>query len=93
MGGEYFSNILQCATLDFFIPGKVFAASDNEYLSSLSSYFSKQEQSVKPACIVIPTSTQDVSMAVTVLNTGFRASIPGCKFAVRGAGFVNASNV
>ncbi|KAF2191541.1 FAD-binding domain-containing protein, partial [Zopfia rhizophila CBS 207.26] len=56
------------------------------YQSSQLSFWSAQEQSLHPTCIVISTSTQDVSIAVTILNIAYQASIRGCKFAVRGAG-------
>ncbi|KAF1961658.1 FAD-binding domain-containing protein [Byssothecium circinans] len=75
-----------CTALQYFLPGKVVLPTDINYLSSQTSFWSGQEQSLHPTCIVIPTSTQDVSTAVTVLSTGYQASISGCKFAVRGGG-------
>jgi hypothetical protein len=76
----------QCTALDHFLPGKVAFATNLTYTTSQITFWSAQEQSLHPSCIVIPTSTQDVSTAVTVLNVGYQAAIPGCKFAVRGAG-------
>ncbi|KAF2751575.1 putative oxidoreductase [Sporormia fimetaria CBS 119925] len=77
-----------CAALDYFLPGKVHLKSilDLEYQASQLSFWSAQEQSLLPSCIVIPTSTQDVSTAVKILNMGNQISIARCKFAVRGAG-------
>ncbi|PVI05025.1 FAD-binding domain-containing protein [Periconia macrospinosa] len=75
-----------CTALQYFLPGKVVFQTDVDYLKSQKSFWSSQEQSVKPTCIVIPTSTQEVSNAVTILSIGFQASIPGCQFAVRGGG-------
>ncbi|KAL5419943.1 hypothetical protein PMIN03_000161 [Paraphaeosphaeria minitans] len=75
-----------CTALDRFLPGKVSLPSSLSYTSSQITFWSAQEQSLHPSCIVIPTSTQDVSTAVTILNIGYQAAIPGCKFAVRGAG-------
>jgi hypothetical protein len=77
---------MQCTALSYYLPNKVAAVADTRYAASLLSYYSGQEQSILPTCIVIPTSAQDVSTAVTILNIGFQANIPGCKFAVRGAG-------
>lgn len=75
-----------CTALDYFLPGKVVTALDPRYTSSQVTFWSAQEQSLHPTCIVIPTTTQDVSTAVTILNVGYQASISGCNFAVRGAG-------
>lgn len=86
------SNCLQCATLNYFLPGKVVNTSQPTYQSSQSSFWSAQEQDLRPACIVIPTSTQDVSTAVVVLSAGFQASIPDCKFAIRGGGYSTLSS-
>jgi len=80
---------MQCTALSYFLPNKVAAVADARYAISLSSYYSGQEQSILPTCIVIPTSAQDVSTAVSILNIGFQAKIPGCKFAVRGAGYAS----
>ncbi|KAF2278012.1 oxidoreductase FAD-binding protein [Westerdykella ornata] len=77
-----------CTALDYFLPGKVHFNNigDTEYHASQKSFWSAQEQSLSPACIVIPTTTQDVSIAVAILSVGHQASISRCKFAVRGAG-------
>ncbi|PSN74047.1 FAD-binding domain-containing protein [Corynespora cassiicola Philippines] len=75
-----------CTTLSYFLPDKVHTALDGRYTASQLTFWSTQEQSVSPECIVIPTSTQDVSLAVTILSVGFRANVEGCRFAVRGAG-------
>ncbi|KAH7115121.1 oxidoreductase FAD-binding protein [Dendryphion nanum] len=83
-----------CTALDYFLPGKVHfnALVDLEYVSSQSSYWSAQAKSVSPTCIVIPTSSQDVSLAVGILNIAHQASIRGCKFAVRSAGHTPQSS-
>jgi FAD/FMN-containing dehydrogenase len=50
------------------------------YNASISSYWSQQEQLVRPSCILSATSAQDVSNAVRIL-------VPrSCKFAVRSGG-------
>jgi hypothetical protein len=84
------ANTLQCTALSYYLPNKVALVADARYGLSLLSYYSNQEQSVHPTCIVIPTSAQDVSTAVSILNVGFQASVPGCNFAVRGAGYDHA---
>lgn len=80
------SHRYQCTAINNFLPGKVAFPINPNYTASQITFWSAQEQSLHPSCIVIPTSTQDVSTAVTILNVGYQASIPGCKFAVRGAG-------
>lgn len=73
---------MQCARLASALGDKVtttpFAATD---------YFSLQESTLVPACIVRPRSTQDVSKAVTILTT---SRLPGCHFAVKGGGHTPA---
>ncbi|KAF2677867.1 FAD-binding domain-containing protein [Lentithecium fluviatile CBS 122367] len=78
--------MVHCTALNYYLPDKVATVADARYATSLLSYYSGQEQSVHPTCIVVPTSAQDVSTAVSILNVGFQANVPGCKFAVRGAG-------
>lgn len=80
-------NLLKCVVLDRFLPGKVAFPTDLSYASSQATFWSAQEQSLRPLCIAIPTSTNEVSTAVRILNIGFQADIPGCKFAIRGAGY------
>ncbi|KAF2270157.1 FAD-binding domain-containing protein [Lojkania enalia] len=77
-----------CTTLDYFLPNKVHLNDilDVEYQQSQQSFWSAQERSLNPTCIVIPTSTQDVSIAVSILYVAYEASVNGCQFAVRGAG-------
>lgn len=58
------------------------------YEKSLASYWSSQEATLKPKCVVEPKSTKDVSTAVFLLSllshvTNFSSE---CQFAVRGAG-------
>lgn len=54
-----------------------------------TDYFSIQESSLVPACIVRPRSAQDVSKAVTIL-TSSQSWLPGCQFAVKGGGHTPA---
>ncbi|KAF2734794.1 FAD-binding domain-containing protein [Polyplosphaeria fusca] len=77
-----------CTALAYFLPNQTHFNDilDTGYSNSQLSFWSAQEQSLKPTCIVIPTSAQDVSTAVTILYVAYQASIAGCKYAVRGAG-------
>ncbi|KAK3688815.1 hypothetical protein B0T22DRAFT_426769 [Podospora appendiculata] len=62
------------------------------YNASLASYFSAQQASVQPACIVQAQTANDVSAAVVTLTT---TAAGLCPFAVRSGGhtgFVGASN-
>ena len=53
----------------------------SQYDATEASYWSLQESDLKPACIVRPTSAQDVSRAIKVIK-----STPDCKFAIKGQG-------
>ncbi|KAL2827108.1 hypothetical protein BJY01DRAFT_255793 [Aspergillus pseudoustus] len=69
-----------CQQLSILLEGKVFTPNTSTYQESISSYFSLQERSLNPACIVRPTSAQDVSTAITALAKR------GDKFAVHSNG-------
>jgi FAD/FMN-containing dehydrogenase len=59
-------------------------------VTTQESYFSLQEASLSPACVIVPGSSQDVAEAVTIIS-----GIPSCHFAIKGqthapaAGFAN----
>ena len=74
-----------CSALDSALPGKVFLPLSVDYLESLSSYYSVQESSESPNCIVKPTDENDVSVAVRMLYA-LHASNSSIRFAVRGGG-------
>ncbi|KAI0443595.1 hypothetical protein F4803DRAFT_561545 [Xylaria telfairii] len=62
------------------------------YNSSLESYFTEQQSSTQPACIVLACTSQDVSKAVKRLT----AQSTTCPFAVRSGGhayWAGASNI
>lgn len=66
-----------------------------EYTTAVQSYFSVQQESMHPACIVRPENVQDVSLAV---NTLVQLHDKGqtCLFAVRSGGHTSwsgASNI
>ncbi|KAM0720177.1 hypothetical protein Q7P37_004313 [Cladosporium fusiforme] len=80
-----------CAALKLALPKKVSYTDSESYNESLSSYWSLQEGSLQPACIVSPTDSRDVAVAVTLLNLGGSA-LPGeCDFAVRSGGHTPSS--
>lgn len=63
-------------------------------MSSLTSYWSQQEEQIHPQCIVSPTTSQDVSTAVKILSIPIRGET--CKFAVRSGGhtaFAGSANI
>lgn len=69
---------------------KVALSGDTTYNASLASYFALQETALHPACIVKPTTAEDVSTAVRV----FAAS--GGHFAIRSGGhgiYAGAANI
>ncbi|KAK0883309.1 hypothetical protein LTR87_002817 [Friedmanniomyces endolithicus] len=85
-----------CAALELALPGKVSGNNTAPYISSLASYWSVQEESVHPTCVVSATTTQDVAIAVFILTVGGEL-LPGqCDFAVRSGGhtpFAGAANI
>jgi hypothetical protein len=78
---------VQCAALSLFLGAKVSYPNTTVYDASLVSYWSVQEEEVTPTCILTPTSKEDVSLAVFVLNLGGKLLPAGkCNFAVRSGG-------
>lgn len=75
----------QSAALSRLLPGRVFF-NGVEYQSSVGSYWSVQEQEVKPQCVLLPRSSQDVQLAILALSVAAQLSMPGCKFAIRSGG-------
>jgi hypothetical protein len=85
-----------CSTLSSALPGKVFFPNSTSYKSSLNSYYSEQEQSLFPSCIVAPTCTTDVSKVITILNTLHLSRYSDGLFAIRAGGhatFSGAANI
>ncbi|KAL6721082.1 hypothetical protein ACLMJK_000182 [Lecanora helva] len=86
-----------CKALSIFLPKRVFNPDGSRYKSSIASYWSVQEQSVRPACVVIPQNTIDVAFAVGILNIASELLHDnGCEFAVRSGGhtpFAGSANI
>lgn len=59
---------LQCKSLSLALPQKVSYPASSGYAQSASSYWSKQEESLAPSCIVSPSSKEDVVTAVKTLT-------------------------
>ena len=78
----------QCIALSRALGTKVSYLANDTYVQSTSSYWSKQEESLMPSCIVTPTSTDDVATAVKILTlpeNGGDGPQEGL-FAIRGGG-------
>ncbi|KAH8768287.1 hypothetical protein F5883DRAFT_494823 [Diaporthe sp. PMI_573] len=74
--------------------GKLAYPDSPAYDASLASYYSAQQEGIRPACIVTPETTQDVSKAIKVLATHTDNDL--CKFAIRSGGhtsWAGASNI
>jgi hypothetical protein len=84
--------IVQCAALKLALPDKVFYPGATAYNVSLSSYWSEQEESIRPTCVIAPTTSRDVALAVSLLNIGGSVLPERCDFAVRSGGFVSLIN-
>ncbi|TVY35526.1 Bifunctional solanapyrone synthase [Lachnellula occidentalis] len=69
-----------CLLFSLVLPGKTSFPGSTAYQTALTSYFSAQEQSLLPACMVAPTSSLDVSVIVLALAP---FHVP---FAIRGGG-------
>ncbi|PQE22371.1 FAD linked oxidase domain-containing protein [Rutstroemia sp. NJR-2017a WRK4] len=85
-----------CSILSSSLPGKVFFPNSTSYISSLNSYYSDQEQSLSPSCVVAPTCTADVSKIITILNTRHLSGSSDGLFAIRAGGhatFSGAANI
>lgn len=85
---------MQCSQLSAALGSIVSLPGSANYNASMATYFSTQEASLTPNCIVIPGSPQDVSAAVTILGSSHNE----CRFAIKGrthspaAGFANINN-
>jgi FAD/FMN-containing dehydrogenase len=72
--------------------GKVSFPDTKSYNATISSYWSKQESTLHPACILQPTTSHDVSSALKIISTH-----KDCRFSIKGhghapaAGFANAN--
>ncbi|KAK4546444.1 hypothetical protein LTR36_002121 [Oleoguttula mirabilis] len=85
-----------CAALSLVLSGKVSYPDSTVYNQSLLSYWSVQEETVDPTCVVSVSSSKDVALAVFILNLGGKVFPGECDFAVRSGGhtpFAGAANI
>ncbi|KAI1148838.1 hypothetical protein F4825DRAFT_77838 [Nemania diffusa] len=92
-----------CLALSSALRSRVFFPGHPTYTASLASYFSLQEATIHPDCIVSAHTTEDVSTVIRILTstptvTGHTpaGTSAGCHFAVRSGGhasFRGAANI
>ncbi|KAL8881357.1 MAG: hypothetical protein Q9198_001429 [Flavoplaca austrocitrina] len=77
-----------CAALSFVLGPKVGFPLSVNYIGTSASFWSQQEQTVTPNCVVQPLSTRDVSAAIYVLSVvnNLTSFCNECKFAIKGGG-------
>ncbi|KAF2193008.1 FAD-binding domain-containing protein, partial [Zopfia rhizophila CBS 207.26] len=75
-----------CTALSNVLREKVAYPTNSTYTTPLNSYFSFQESSLTPNCIVMPANTDDVASVVNILGTSSSGSGAKCKFAIRSGG-------
>lgn len=65
--------------------------SSSTYANSQSSYWALQQSDITPSCIIVPSTTSEVSDAISIIS-----NIESCNFAIKGAGhgtIVGATNI
>lgn len=65
--------------------------SSSTYTNSQSSHWALQQSELIPSCIIVPSTTSEVSDAISIIPT-----IESCNFAIKGAGHgtvVGAANI
>ncbi|KAI1087034.1 putative oxidoreductase [Rostrohypoxylon terebratum] len=89
-----------CTSLLSALGGKILLSGSTAYNASLASYFSAQEEALKPTCIVMPDTAHDVAIALrTMTSPSLNMSNiehGGCQFAIRSGGhtmFAGAANI
>ncbi|KAF2670504.1 FAD-binding domain-containing protein [Microthyrium microscopicum] len=70
-----------CEAIKKAVPSKLFYPSDKSYTTENTNYYNIGLAELMPACIFQPTTAQEVSTAVKILN-----STPDVKFAVKSGG-------
>ncbi|KAM0807321.1 putative Oxidoreductase FAD-binding protein [Seiridium cardinale] len=85
-----------CKALSVFLGDNVSYSCSTAYNSSIASYWSEQEAEIFPSCVVTPTSKEDVSLAIFILNIGSKIFPGQSNFAIRSGGhtpFAGAANI
>lgn len=70
-----------CDEIKAALQDRVWGQFEKDYTSEVNSYWSTSLRDVKPACVVLPQSAEEVSSAVKVLN-----KYPSVEFAVKSGG-------
>ncbi|KAH7161884.1 hypothetical protein EDB81DRAFT_641773 [Dactylonectria macrodidyma] len=81
-----FIHNIQCSLIRADLPGKVLTAGIDNFTTSIEAYYSAQAQEMVPSCVVLPTTSLDVSNAIKILTAGFKSSDESCHFAIRSGG-------
>ncbi|KAF2120953.1 putative oxidoreductase [Lophiotrema nucula] len=80
----------QCLALSSLLRNKTSFPTNPSFISSLVSYFSLQESTIHPQCIVSPETASDVSLAVETLTSLYvdlkDDAKKECQFAIRSGG-------
>ena len=71
----------KCGQLAHHLGSKVFFPNSSTYLATEAAYWTLQESELSPTCIVVPSTAEDVSTAVSTIAGNER-----CPFAIKGAG-------
>ncbi|KAF2730928.1 putative oxidoreductase [Polyplosphaeria fusca] len=88
-----------CLALSISLPGQVWFPGNETYVTSLASYFSAQQSSIQPQCIVSPKTAEDISLIMHTISSRISSNntCPSdCKFAIRSGGhasLIGASNI
>lgn len=77
---------LPCAALSLFLNEKVSYTGSTVYVQSSNSYWSSQEASLVPSCIVTPAHTDDVVTIIRILTLWNKLGLQQTNFAIRGGG-------
>ncbi|KAI1816978.1 FAD-binding domain-containing protein [Poronia punctata] len=75
------STLQACDTIDAALPGRVSRAGSIPYFKETRAYWSTALHSLRPACLVLPESADEVATVVGVLN-----QFPSVEFAVKSGG-------
>ncbi|KAL6705701.1 hypothetical protein ACN47E_006490 [Coniothyrium glycines] len=85
-----------CEALAKHMKSRVLLPDQHKYDESVASYWSLKETDIRPSCVVLPESANEVSQVVHLLSAGARVLNDKCRFAIRGAGhtpFAGAANI
>ncbi|KAF2019503.1 FAD-binding domain-containing protein [Aaosphaeria arxii CBS 175.79] len=70
-----------CRDIATAVPGRVSYPNSIAYLSEITKYWSTALRDLKPACVILPKSVEEVSAAIKVLS-----KYPGVNFAAKSGG-------